>query len=240
MSVMLHSLAASFDQELKDKERDMTQAHSLLGSIQSEILESQRAVLQLKQQSQGLDAARDELRALEVELSQKMKARYNAGCMLYLQQKEEQERVVRASSLLPGLPETSQSNRPPEEPNGTPLTVSQADLGELRTLYADLPTDEEGIRLACEALRSEVAKGKQKRDDTIAELMKLQAEAGTGGRMNQYRRLIGAGCGGLSPSQVDDGLAMLLEASTFSNPFVRRNSDRKSRPLRRRSPALLQ
>ncbi len=214
MSVMLHSLAASFDQELKDKERDMTQAHSLLGSIQSEILESQRAVLHLKQQSQGLDAARDDLRALEDELSQKMKSRYNSGCALYLQEKEARERVARASSMVQGLPQTSQSSLPPEpSSNGTLPTVSQDDLAELQALYSGLPTDEEGVKRACEALRSEVARGKQKRDETISELMKLQAEAGTGGRMNQYRRLIGAGCGGLTPSQVDEGLPMLLEAS---------------------------
>jgi len=40
----------------------------------------------------------------------------------------------------------------------------------------------------------------------------FQAEAGTSGRMSEYRRLIGAGCGGVPPSEVDHVLSMLLEA----------------------------
>lgn len=43
------------------------------------------------------------------------------------------------------------------------------------------------------------------------ELVAFQAEAGTGGRMSEYRRLIGAGCGGVPPSEVDQVLGMLLE-----------------------------
>jgi hypothetical protein len=39
----------------------------------------------------------------------------------------------------------------------------------------------------------------------------FQAEAGTSGRMGEYRRLIGAGCGGVPPSEVDHVLGMLLE-----------------------------
>ncbi|KAJ2980164.1 hypothetical protein NUW54_g11042 [Trametes sanguinea] len=54
VTMMLESLAASFDQELKEKDRDLTQANALLSNIQTEILESQRAVGQLKAQAQGL------------------------------------------------------------------------------------------------------------------------------------------------------------------------------------------
>ena len=65
MATMFGSLAASFDQELKDKERDMTQAHALLGNIQSEILESQRVVGQLKTQAQSYEGVQEQLRVLE-------------------------------------------------------------------------------------------------------------------------------------------------------------------------------
>ena len=46
------------------------------------------------------------------------------------------------------------------------------------------------------------------------ELVTFQAEAGTSGRMGEYRRLIAAGCGGVSPSEVDHVLGMLLEVRT--------------------------
>ena len=38
----------------------------------------------------------------------------------------------------------------------------------------------------------------------------FQEEAGTSGRMGEYRRLIGVGCGGVPPSEVDQVLGMLL------------------------------
>ena len=72
MASMLDSLAASFDQELRDKERDLNQAHALLSNIQAQILDSQRAIGQLKVQCQGLDKACTKLQEMETELSAKM------------------------------------------------------------------------------------------------------------------------------------------------------------------------
>ena len=43
------------------------------------------------------------------------------------------------------------------------------------------------------------------------QLTAFRAEAGTGGRMAEYRRLIGAGCGGVPSSEVDNIIGMLLE-----------------------------
>jgi transcription factor MBP1 len=54
MADMLDNLAASFDTELREKERSMNQANALLANIQGEILESQRAVTHLQNQAQGL------------------------------------------------------------------------------------------------------------------------------------------------------------------------------------------
>ena len=42
VTMMLDSLASAFDQELKEKERDITQGQALLTNIQTEILDSQR------------------------------------------------------------------------------------------------------------------------------------------------------------------------------------------------------
>lgn len=85
------------------------------------------------------------------------------------------------------------------------------DISDLLALQSDLPTDQEEIRKACEALREEVAQFRKRRKGTFEELVTFQAEAGTSGRMSEYRRLIGAGCGGVPPSEVDHVLGMLLE-----------------------------
>jgi len=92
------------------------------------------------------------------------------------------------------------------------------DVSDLRALYSELPTDEESTKRACDALRAELEEEKTRRRQTFDELVRLQADAGTGGRMNQYRRLIGAGCGGLSPAEVDEVLGMLLETLEAEEP----------------------
>jgi ankyrin repeat protein len=76
MTTLLDGLATSFDQELKDKERDMNQAHAL---IQAEILESQRAVGHLKTQADGLTKAKIVQKDHESELVGEMGRRYRLG-----------------------------------------------------------------------------------------------------------------------------------------------------------------
>jgi hypothetical protein len=85
------------------------------------------------------------------------------------------------------------------------------DISDLITLYSDIPTDPEALRQACNALRQDVEQFRKRRKGTFDELVSFQAEAGTSGRMGEYRRLIGAGCGGVPPSEVDHVLGMLLE-----------------------------
>ena len=87
------------------------------------------------------------------------------------------------------------------------------------SLHTDVPTDPDALRQACDALRDEVASLKKRRKDMFEELVTFQAEAGTSGRMGEYRRLIGAGCGGIPPSEVDQIIGMLLEVGYIN--FVR-------------------
>lgn len=211
MATMLESLAASFDQELKDKERDQAQAHSLLGSIQSEILESKRSVAQLKQQCHGFDETKEKLLSLEEGLELKMKRRYRQGWEKWLKEEEERETIVRQSELgksLPSLPIRASANAP-----SVPTSDGLGDISDLQALYRDLPdpTDEDAIAKACAELRQDLEARSARRNDVFHQLVRLEAEAGTGGRMNQYRRLISGGCGGISPEEVDGVLSMLVE-----------------------------
>jgi transcription factor MBP1 len=233
MASMLDSLAASFDQELRDKERDTTQAHALLSNIQGEILESQRAVAQLKTQSEGLSHAKQALSELEDELYVKMGRRYRLGWEKWVKDEESREASIReggsgeftvtaavsSHQVDEDMDIDTGSDR--EKTRGKRKSPSQVeDILDLVKLHAEIPTDPAEIRQACEALREELGQLRKRRKITFDELVTFQAEAGTSGRMGEYRRLIGAGCGGVPPSEVDHVLGMLLEVSQVARNSV--------------------
>lgn len=190
ITMMLDSLAAAFDQELKEKDRDLTQANALLTSMQSEILESQRTAAHLKAQAQDLPAAQATVKQLEDELRGKMGKRFRLGWEQWVKDEEERERAA-----------------------GGPGQLASATVGE--SLVANIPTDPEEVRRECERLREELTGHRTRRKDMFNHLVKFQAEAGTSGRMTEYRRLISAGCGGIPPEDVDGVVGMLLEVRGF-------------------------
>ena len=196
VTMMLESLAAAFDQELKEKDRDLTQANALLTNIQSEILESQRTVTHLKTQAQGLPAAQQAVSQLEEELRGKMGKRFRLGWEKWIKDEEERERAIREAA-------------------GGQLVSAGEPISDLHELYADIPADPEELRKECERLRGELTGYRTRRKDKFDQLVKFQAEAGTGGRMAEYRRLISAGCGGIPPEEVDGVVGMLLEVRAF-------------------------
>ncbi|OBZ71921.1 Cell division cycle-related protein res2/pct1 [Grifola frondosa] len=199
-TMMLENLAASFDQELKDKERDLNQANALLGNIQAEILESQRAVTHLKIQAQGLPQTKQNLQVLEEELHTKMGKRYRMGWEKWVKDEEEREKAIRDAA------------------GGQLISSTGEPVSDLLALYGDVASDPDSIREECEKLREELQVHKKRRVEAFDELVKFQAEAGTGGRMAEYRRLIGAGCGGVPPGEVDSVLGMLLETLESEEP----------------------
>jgi hypothetical protein len=251
---MLDSLAASFDQELKDKERDTTQAHALLSNIQAEILESQRAVNHLRQQAEGLAQAKQNLENQENELIAKMGRRYRLGWEKWVKDEETRETLIRdaAGGGLEVNPTTSEGPAEDEAEGvrdefeqgggkGKRKSIAQADdISDLASLWSDIPTDPAVLQAACDALREEIQQQRKRRKTSFEELVRFQAEAGTGGNMNEYRRLIGAGCGGVPPAEVDQVLGMLLEvrrsqilALTGHNIFLDRHWNLKSQAHRR-------
>ncbi|KAI0721915.1 apses-domain-containing protein [Cerioporus squamosus] len=166
ITMMLDSLAAAFDQELKEKDRDLTQANALLNNIQSEILESQRTVTHLKTQAQGLPAAQQTVAQLEEELRAKMGKRFRLGWEKWVKDEEERERAIREAS-------------------GGQLVFAGEPISDLLELHADIPTDPEELRKECERLREELAGHRTRRKDMFDNLVKFQAEAGTGGRRRE-------------------------------------------------------
>ncbi|KAI9063369.1 apses-domain-containing protein [Trametes sanguinea] len=200
VTMMLESLAASFDQELKEKDRDLTQANALLSNIQTEILESQRTVGQLKAQAQELPSTQQAVEQLESELHAKMGKRFRLGWEKWVKDEEDRERAIREAS------------------GGQLVSTNGEPVSDLLSLHADIPSDPEELRKECEKLREELAGHRMRRKDMFDRLVKFQAEAGTGGRMAEYRRLISAGCGGIAPEEVDGVVGMLLETLEAEEP----------------------
>ncbi|EIW61836.1 apses-domain-containing protein [Trametes versicolor FP-101664 SS1] len=200
VTMMLDSLAASFDQELKEKDRDLTQANALLSNIQTEILESQRTVAHLKTQAQGLPVAQQSVAQFEDELRGKMGKRFRLGWEKWVKDEEERERGVRDAA------------------GGQLISFNGEPVSDLLALHADIPTDPEELRKECEKLREELGGHRTRRKDMFDKLVKFQAETGTDGRMTEYRRLISAGCGGIPPEDVDGVVGMLLETLESEEP----------------------
>jgi transcription factor MBP1 len=185
---MLENLASSFDNELGEKERDLRQAHSLLGNIQAEILDSGRTVAGLKDQAAGLEELRQREAQLQGELNEKMGKRFRLGWEKYTRDEEEREKEFVANRPAQSQPET-------------------VDLDELLKM-PDLP---EGVAAACDALRGDLMNLKGTRRDLFESFVDLQAETGTGQKMGDYRKLIGLGCN-VSPAEVDALVPALSEA----------------------------
>lgn len=229
MTSMLDSLASSFDQELRDKERDLNQAHALLSNIQAEILDSQRSVGQLKVQAQGIQEAKQTLSQLEEELRAKMGKRYRLGWEKWVKDEEERESVIRGNAegelaLVPGsqvytaddpLEGIGMNGDAGENGKGKRKAPIQEEVDDLLSLYTDIPSDPEGMKAACDVLREDIGRHRKRRKEVFDEFVAFQAEAGTGGRMNDYRRLIAAGCGNLSLSDVDGTVSLMLEVRPF-------------------------
>ena len=125
-------------------------------------------------------------------------------------EEEERERTLRDASGG-GLAPFSGAGGVPRASNGE-------NIADLLALHADVPGegDPEKLREACEKLQGEVEEHRKKRAALFEKLISAQKEAGTGGRMAEYRRLIGAGCGGLPPAEVDQLVRTLLEVSVVS------------------------
>lgn len=202
VAALLNSLASAYDQELRDKERDLNQATALLANIQGEILDSQRTVASLRNQSNGLPQGSTRLNELEDQLRTKMGQRYRLGWEKWVKDEEDRERAIR---------EMSGGQLRPAVENGVYRAPNGEDITDLLALHADIPTEPEAIRAECETLRQELEVHKKRKIEMVDELVKAQAEAGTGGRMAQYRKLISAGCGGVAPSEVENVVKMLVE-----------------------------
>lgn len=213
MASMLDSLATSYDRELRDKERDLNQAHALLANIQAEILESQRTVSSLRANAQGVEEIVAVQNQLEGDLNIKLARRAGLGWQKWLTDEEQREAEIRRTGngvLVPPL-------RLVTREDGTQRAEPE-DIDDVIALHANMPTDSAALHQECEALRQELAHRRDRRVHLMRSIVRAQVEAGTEGRMQEYKMLLADGMGGRTvklhePGEANDEVLRFLEVS---------------------------
>lgn len=206
MSEQLDALASAYDAELQDKERDIAQAHAMLASIQAEVVEDQRQAAHLRTQADTLEACKAKEQQLQFELQDKMGKRFRVGWEKYVRDEDEKQRKYISINRSDQPPTVSYSN------GG--LAHAPADL---QSLYAPLPAvngqpTDANLQAAIQTQYEALQRLRHVRKDLFENFAKLQADAGTGDKISQYRKLIALGCG-MNPQEVDDVLIKnLLES----------------------------
>ena len=207
----LEALASAFDSELEDKEKDIAQAHALLANIQAEVVESQKLSSSLKSQADSTEELKMREDSLQEELKDKMGKRFRLGWEKYVRDEEERQKAF--VSILKteneGFPQHSISfiNRL----NGAGYNNNSGSPADLQSIFAP-PVPPATIASATKAAQEQLGKLKTTRMELFETYVNLQSEAGTGERVNDYRKLIALGCG-IQPQEVDDDLiGSLLES----------------------------
>lgn len=205
-TTLLEGLAEAYDKELMDQERDLTQARYVLGSLQAEIAENHKALQAQRETSVLYDEAKAELESLENEMLAKLEASYRVAWQEWMQD----DTPIRPTSSNGNMKST-------DDPMDGTHALDASDLDQIEEYYRapDHQQNTDEIGTECEALRQEIVEQQRRRQEMFKQYIKDQSEAGTGGRMQDYRRLIAAGMGGtIQPSKVDEIVDALLEVRT--------------------------
>ncbi|WVF72393.1 hypothetical protein IAT40_007208 [Kwoniella sp. CBS 6097] len=196
----MQSLARSFDSELQGKERDILQAKAMLTSIHTEVTAATKAIASLNEKAGPIEEQKRESEHLQANLRSKVSQALKKGFEAWLA--GEQGREARWRSGEAGA-------------NGEDVR----DLEETNSIPAG---GQEVVQAEEERLRWEIEEKRRRRYELVDRFVKAQTESGTSEQIAKYRRLIAAGCGGATASEVDDVMAQLLETlenETQQNTF---------------------
>lgn len=192
----LEALAATFDAELEEREKDIAQAHALLANIQAEAVESQRMTGTLQVQAAQLEECQEKEAKLQGELKNKIGKRFRLGWEKYVRDEEDRQK---------GFVNIAKSEKNGGAPTVAVINGKNGSLpADIEALVAGLPAN--GSTALLEAVRSStelLTQLKAHRRDLCDQFVKLQSEAGAGGnKVSEYRKLIALGCG-VKPDEVD-------------------------------------
>ncbi|KAI7937589.1 hypothetical protein MJO29_014904 [Puccinia striiformis f. sp. tritici] len=231
---MIELLATTFDTELQDKERDLDHAIGLLSNIEKEYLEGQRKISNYERMLSDFGEKKLALGELEKELNGKLGKRYRFGWEKYVRDEEERAKQM-TEQRSKYLQELSMEDRtllnrsnvrfddPSKQEAFTKLQADDRENAELLNLLKVNSTD---VESECDLLRESVKQLSEERENLFKEFINLSSE-NTGGeneeedggnnssantsRLNNYRKLIALGCGGIGLDEVDEVIESLNE-----------------------------
>lgn len=231
---MIELLATTFDTELQDKERDLDHAMGLLSNIEKEYLEGQRKILNYERMLSDFGEKKLALGELEKELNEKLGKRYRFGWEKYVRDEEERAKQIaeQRAKLLQELSIEDGSllssshmkfDDPSKQEAWQKLQANERENSDLLSLTKVAST---GIDSECDVLRESVKRLSEEREKLFKEFINLSSE-NTGGendeeeggnnsststsRLNNYRKLISLGCGGIGLDEVDEVIESLNE-----------------------------
>lgn len=235
---MVEMLATRFDSELQEKERDLEHANGLLNNIEKEYLEGQRKTSNYERMLADFDEKKLALGELEKELSEKLGKRYRFGWEKYVRDEEEREKKFKEQrkTFLDQLSIEDQIsidaqdfkfNDPQKQEVVMKLLEEERENLDLINLLKIPPTD---ISTECDLLRESVKRLSEEREKLFKEFINLSSENAGGenedgeegddcpssittntSRLNNYRKLISLGCGGIGLDEVDEVIESLNE-----------------------------
>lgn len=234
LGTMVEELADAYDAHLAQHERSITQNQQLLGTIQHEILDSERILRDLTRttstptagESPSLideDLSKDVLTEVALkgkedqladELEQRMTRRFRFGWEKFIHDEEEREAAY-VSARKSAAPEGTEDGATPSG-----VVAPDADLDEIAGLR-ERSDDDPAAQAEAYELRDAVLELQRKRDALFSEYVARRRESGTGDKLDRYRQLIalGASVPIESVEGVIDSLADSLDSDGFA-PLV--------------------
>ncbi|KAK9897225.1 hypothetical protein P389DRAFT_54654 [Cystobasidium minutum MCA 4210] len=224
MNQQFEVLASTYDTELEAKERDISQAHSLLASIQAEAVEHAKLVNMLKAQADQLEEVQAKEEEMRSELKDKMGKRFRLGWEKYVRDEEDRQKnyVTITKNTNNGVKpihqysiELNDANASTGKVNGRESPRKQAATAQetpadISFIFSSLPTTTDDLSSEIKSNVEKLDQLKTQRKELFDSLIKLQAEAG-GEKINEYRKLIALGCGISSDEVTPEFVKSVLE-----------------------------
>ncbi|KAL7413028.1 hypothetical protein BDY24DRAFT_390392 [Mrakia frigida] len=192
LTALLASLAKSFDVELLEKGRDVSQANAILTGMEGEISESKRTSETLRLElGTKLEEGKQTLERLEKELETKIGGRYAKGWKDWSASEAAREQAY---------------------------LVNPAGGEEDLKARLDVGAGAGGLEEEKKRLEAKVQERKARRVELFGRYVRLLAESGTGEEMGKYRKIINAAAGlkevggGGESGDLDGIMEGLLEA----------------------------
>ncbi|KAF8306263.1 ankyrin [Clavulina sp. PMI_390] len=213
MTAVLERVASQYDEDLSKQERDLAQARFVLETLQAETAKANKTLQSLSEKAAELEKAQGRLKELETTILDRLESSYRrAWTEWHTEEAGKKEPPVSSDAIMA------------EDPMNESDRLDEADLAQIEEFYkSPASMSKEQIEQECTKIRDELAARAIRRAEMFQKIVKELSEAGNGENMEEYRKLIAAGLGGIPPSEVDELIGPILEMIQSEHPVTAMN-----------------